>query len=146
MHHIYEIQHKGVHFLMLQINSSGRVWISSWNISTLGKGGTFSPLQFLPERFSLIACQPSQWEVNEGLQTKLISKVSGKEEGWIFLLATTTILVIVSSSSSSILFNFCARTLLDQLVFVFMVDQPLDLKQSEAILCLVFQILPLIDL
>ena len=145
MHHIDEIQHKGVHFLMIQINSSRRACISSCNISTLGKRGTFSPLQFIPERFSLIACQPSQWEVNEGLQTKLISKVSGKEEGLIFLLATTTILVIISSSSS-ILFNFCARTLLEQLVFVFMVDQPLDLKQSEARLCLVFQILHLIDL
>ena len=144
MHHIYEIQHKGVHFLMLQINSSRRVCISSCNISNLGKGDTFYPLQFLPERCSLIACQTSKWEVNESLQTKLSSKVSGKQEGWISLLATTTIHFIVSSSSN--LFNLCAMTLLDQLVFVFMVDQPLDLKQSEARLCLVFQILHLIDL
>ena len=101
------------------------------------KGGTgLSPIQFIMERCSLITCQISLSEAHEGLYVNLFREVLQKEEGCIFLQPVAIIPFILYSSS--MLFNFCARKLLEILVFMFMLYQPIDLIQSEARLSLVF--------
>ena len=101
------------------------------------QGGTgLSPIQFIMERCSLITCQISLSKAHEGLYVNLFKEILQKEEGFIFLLAVAIIHFTLYSSCT--LFDFCERELLDILVFMFMLDQPIDLIQSDARLSSVF--------